>query len=213
LLQQERWLWDKITKVGVEMELFKGWIINICTALFFITAVEMILPDNNMKKYVKFVLGLILMTVILNPLVKFLNHGVSISTYITASSNSIEKHFQEDNTRNYREENINETLKVFKQNLEKLCEDKLKERFSKGTYKVNADVYYNIDDEQFYISAINVGFTDSRIQKVQKIVIKTNTNNEEKSNNQSQTSVDIKIYLSNELKLSKDIIQVYDLGT
>ena len=38
----------------------RNWIISICTAVIFITAVEMIMPNNSFKKYAKFVLGLIL---------------------------------------------------------------------------------------------------------------------------------------------------------
>ncbi|MCD3297735.1 stage III sporulation protein AF, partial [Clostridium botulinum] len=45
----------------------RQWVISIATAIFFITAVEMILPNNSIKKYAKFVLGLILITVVINP--------------------------------------------------------------------------------------------------------------------------------------------------
>ena len=49
------------------IEGLKVWITSICTAIFFITAVEMILPDDSLKKYAKFVLGLILITVVISP--------------------------------------------------------------------------------------------------------------------------------------------------
>ena len=73
----------------------------------------MILPDNNLKKYCRFVLGLILMTVIINPLVKFLNQGSDITTFIDKTYTSIEEQYLHDNS-NLREQNIKNTLDVFK---------------------------------------------------------------------------------------------------
>lgn len=100
------------------MEGLRIWVVNICTTVFFITAVEMILPDNNLKKYAKFVLGLILMTVIINPLVKFLNQGSEITTFIDKTCSVMEDQFPHDN-KDLREKSINNTLEVFKMNLEK----------------------------------------------------------------------------------------------
>ncbi len=57
------------------MELLNKFVITLVTILIFITAVEMIAPDNSMKKYLKFVLGLILITVILNPILTIILNG------------------------------------------------------------------------------------------------------------------------------------------
>lgn len=63
------------------IETLRAWIVNISTVVLFITAVEMLLPDNSLKKYSKFVLGLILITVLINPLIKYLIR-ILILTYI-----------------------------------------------------------------------------------------------------------------------------------
>ncbi len=63
------------------IELLKVWVTNITIAIFFITAVEMILPDNSMKKYAKFVLGLLLIVVIINPIIKIFDKDFNISAY------------------------------------------------------------------------------------------------------------------------------------
>lgn len=46
------------------MEALKKFVITLVTVLIFMSAVEMIAP-SKMKKYIKFVLGLILITIIL----------------------------------------------------------------------------------------------------------------------------------------------------
>jgi stage III sporulation protein AF len=191
--------------------MFKGWITNVCTAVFFITAVEMILPDNKMKKYAKFVLGLILITVLINPLVMYLNRGADISTYIS-QSNTIFNGSNELQGAEYKNKGIEDTLNVFRQNLEKLCEESLKKKYSKGTYKVKAEVEYNAKKEEYAVKSISIGVSSGNIEKVQKVEIKANSEHGTNGRAPSEMSGEIKDYLSSELKLSQEIISVYKLG-
>ena len=64
------------------MELIKGFVTTLVTTLIFITAIELVGPDNSMKKYLKFVMGLILVAVLLNPIVKFFSQGETVLTSI-----------------------------------------------------------------------------------------------------------------------------------
>lgn len=195
------------------IETFKGWITNVCTAVFFITAVEMILPDNKIKKYAKFVLGLILITVLINPLVMYLNKGADISTYINQSNDIFTSGNIGMESQEYKNKSIDDTLNVFRQNLEKLCEEKLREKYAKGTYKVKAEVDYNEKKEEFLIKSISIGVNSGNIEKVQKIEVKANSDHSSSSGKvESEMSREIKNYLSEELELSRDIISVYKLG-
>lgn len=194
------------------IEAFKGWITNVCTAVFFITAVEMILPDNKMKKYAKFVLGLILITVLINPLVMYLNKGADISTYINSSSNTFNNSDIGLQSEKYKDKSIEDTLNVFRQNFEKLCEEKLREKYVKGTYKVKAVVQYNEKKEEFLIKDVSIGVSSGNIEKVKKVEINTNSEHNISDRVPSEMSKDIKDYLSSELKLNRDIISVYKLG-
>lgn len=74
------------------MNLLKELVTTLVTALIFITAIELISPNNSMKKYLKFILGLVLITIILNPIVKIISNGQnniydSISDYEEVFSN------------------------------------------------------------------------------------------------------------------------------
>ena len=62
------------------MELVNNFVVTLVTTLIFITAVEILGPDNSMKKYVKFVLGLILISVLLSPIIKFFSKGEGVVT-------------------------------------------------------------------------------------------------------------------------------------
>ena len=51
------------------MEILKDWISDICVSILFMTAVELVLPENSIKKYSKFVLGLIFIVVVINHII------------------------------------------------------------------------------------------------------------------------------------------------
>ena len=53
------------------MEYLNNFIITLVATMIFMTSIEIIAPDNSMKKYIKFVLGLILISVMINPIIKF----------------------------------------------------------------------------------------------------------------------------------------------
>lgn len=57
------------------IDTLKNIVITLVTILIFISAVELISPNNKMKKYIQFILGLILITVILNPILQFISNG------------------------------------------------------------------------------------------------------------------------------------------
>lgn len=187
----------------------REWIINICTAVFFITAVEMILPDNSMKKYSKFVLGLILITVFINPIISIFNKNFDMSAYTTKISREIDKNSEGSSTRveEYKKENIRSTLETFKTNLEKNCEEKLKQKYPDGTYDVDAEVDYDTEKESVSIKKVCVSVDYSTVSVVKKVTI--NLQNDEKEGGTYQKKDDeIQSYLSSQLDVPKDLIQI-----
>ena len=46
------------------MDIINKYIATLVATLVFMTAVELIAPDNSLKKYLKFVMGLILISVL-----------------------------------------------------------------------------------------------------------------------------------------------------
>lgn len=187
----------------------KGWVVNICTAVFFITAIEMILPENNMKKYAKFVFGLILITVLINPLVMFLNNGMDMNVFINKSMNYIDEIGSLDKQLEYREESINGTLKVFQSNLEALCLKKIKEKYEKDNYEVHAEVVYDKEKEEYQVKKLLIGVSSNKVEKVQRIEVKTSGVQKNDNLEPSEMSSEITNYLSSELEISKNIIIVY----
>jgi stage III sporulation protein AF len=195
------------------LQVLREWLIGICTAVFFITAVEIILPDNSLKKYAKFVLGLILITVFINPLIKVFDRNFDINTYTSNAIKSFDAKKTENEFQKYKEKNIKDTLEVFKLNLQTNCEKKLKEKYPDSNYKVQVEASYDDNNDKLVIKDIKVGVKDGSIERIKKIKIgddsKTVDNGDKQINNEKSQA--IKKYLGDELNVSKDAIQVYKI--
>lgn len=194
------------------LQTLREWLISICTAVFFITAVEIILPDNSMKKYAKFVLGLILITVFINPIIKLFDRNFDINTYTTSVVENFDKKKTENEFKQYKEKNLSSTLEVFKLNLQTSCEKKLKEKYPDSNYKVQVDASYDGENDKLIIKDIKVGVKEGSIERIKKIQIGGDAKSVNSTDNiDTEKSTDIKKYLSNELNVSKDLIQIYKL--
>ncbi len=193
------------------MQQLKDWVINICIVVFFVTAVEMILPDNKMKKYAKLVLGLIIISVLMKPIIKIFDKNYDIDTYASRAAETLSKgNYSEDFTK-YEKSNISSTIENFNSNLKTLCEKTLKEKMPQYSYDVQAKTDYNKENSKFEIKEIKVAVQDGKVQKIKKIVINDDSKyvNTDKGNISEETANLIKKYLSEELKVPASIIKVY----
>jgi stage III sporulation protein AF len=188
----------------------RNWIISICTAVIFITAVEMIMPNNSFKKYAKFVLGLILITILVNPIIQIFNRGFNIDEYTNKAIKYMDDKDYERNYSEYKDNSMSKTMNTFKLNLEKVVEDKLKEHFPSNSYKIEAAVAYDDKNDSVYIQNIKVGVKDGKISIVKKVDISTKGNVENSTQSlDDERSRLMKEYLSKELKVSSSSIEIY----
>ncbi|MBC8059254.1 MAG: stage III sporulation protein AF [Clostridiaceae bacterium] len=167
------------------LDVVRNWVITICCTLFFITAVEMILPNNSMKKYAKFVLGLILITVIINPIIKIFNGDFNTAVYTSNLVNSMDDNSMKAATQRYKDENINSTLINFKENLKLSCEKSLKEKFPNNKFQVTIDASFDKKSELFKLKSIDVR---TKISIKEQVIL----------------------FLSDELKINKELVNVFN---
>lgn len=196
------------------IEVLKVWVTNITIAIFFITAVEMILPDNNMKKYAKFVLGLMLIVVIINPIIKIFNKDFDFYSYSNKATNYMESSTVVADIQKYKDINILNTTENFKVNLEKQCILDLEEAYPENQY--NADIEITYDDKKaiFNINRVEIGIEGKGVKNIRKIEINTKSVNTSNRNIlQGEQGDKIKRLLSSKFKISGDIITVYKLDS
>lgn len=193
------------------MEILKDWISDICVSILFMTAVELVLPENSIKKYSKFVLGLIFIVVVINPIIGFIKQDSNLYKDITLNEDYVNKFdsYLENNLDEYSERIKKTKINSFEENLSRNCENLLKNNFKKNNFNVDVSVSY--EDENFKIEELIVKVEElgiKNVETVEKVVIGSVNNYDDVSKESSKVK-EIKKFLSNELNISENIIKVY----
>ena len=196
------------------IDLLKVWVTNITVAIFFITAVEMILPDNNMKKYAKFVMGLMLIVVIINPIIKIFDKDFDLNSYSSKATSYMEGSTQVSDMKKYKDINIVNTKENFKKNLQKECITNLEGTYPENKYNADVDVVYDSKNGVYNINTVKIEVVDSGVQSVENIKIDTRSVDASNKNVLTNTQgKQIKKLLSNKLKISDNVITVYKVNS
>lgn len=179
------------------MNFLKQYSITILSAVIFITLVLMILPDNSMKKYVRFLLGLILISVFITPIYGLFNKNIDVFSYQSKLDYYFEK--PSKSYKDYENENIESTGKAFKENLNKLILEKLQAEYSGYKFTVNTDIIIN-SDNKFMISKVSINYKSNKIKKVEKVGKEKKTLSED-----DKKIID---FISSEFNIDKNLINV-----
>ena len=194
------------------MEYLNNFIITLVATMIFMTSIEIIAPDNSMKKYIKFVLGLILISVMINPIIKFFTGGEQevinrIKRYEDMLNLGVTNEGES-------KEVIEKQKEAFKSNLNSNCDNLLKEKFSDKNFKSDIKCNINLSDMTYTIDSLEVGVRENGIRLVDKIRINVNDESEEAvSNNEKiDNEEEIKNYLSELFKIPIEKIKLYSMG-
>ncbi|ATD55194.1 stage III sporulation protein AF [Clostridium chauvoei] len=192
------------------METLTNFVVTLVTMIILMTAIELIAPDNSIKKYLKFVLGLILISVMLTPIISLISKGEkqitsAISKYTENPLDSIKK--DNDNSVNQTKE------KTFEKNLEKNCEKILKSQFTNRDFQSEVTCNLDLENMTYSIDKVSIGVKDKSIKKVQKIEINTKENVSEALalDDKVENEEEIKKYIGEALNIQADKIEIYSI--
>ncbi|PJI09933.1 MULTISPECIES: stage III sporulation protein AF [Clostridium] len=186
------------------------WVITICTTAVLITAVEIILPDNKLRKYAKFVVGLILMTVIIQPIIKVVSKTDDVESYIINAQNTFEQNNYNETLKKSDSKNVSSIVGEFKKNLEDSCVKMLKNKYPDNDYSVTAEVNYDDSSKAVSVKSLSIGVKDRSIGKVKKVRIE-DEQCDKSSDVDEKTKKEISTYVSDEIKVPYSDIKVYKL--
>lgn len=209
-----------------------SWVKNLALALIIVSILEMILPNNKTKKYVKMIMGLYILFSIISPFIensdKFDLNNLDLNSYIkeTQTTSSISEEVDQTSM-DYR---LNQ---IYKEELEKDITQKITEKgyeiesckvvahisegdsgIEKITLKINGktnEIEYNQQNSSTIEDKIV-----TEIQKIQKVDINISKNKEneedrevEESTNITKTDVKIiKDFLINEYGVSEKCLKI-----
>ena len=161
------------------LEFLKNWIISVVTMVIFMALIDLILPENNIKKYARFVTGLLVIVTILNPVFKLFAGNASIETYITQYTDAIDTNSSLTNTKEAQSDIEEKTREVFKENLKKEIESKIKNSTGENYTVVSIDVELDSKSSNYgTISSIELKKSNNAIEPVSKITIGKGSNDE-----------------------------------
>ena len=176
-----------------------SWVKNLSLALIVVSILEMILPNNKTKKYIKTIMGLYILFSIISPFIKNSNNlnlsEFNINSYaegiVEASSNEV-----------VNQESMDKRIKkIYVQELEKDITSKIKEKgYTVSNCKVDVDGIEdgniknitvklkdkneNLNSEENYKNnKINV--ENVLVEEIQKVKIQVYNNKEEQQSNNS----------------------------
>lgn len=188
------------------MDLIKDWVINISVTLVFMTAVEMLVVNNSFKKYVKFVLGLILIVVIITPIINLINKPTSSFVDIFSK---YEKEIEDTENDNKATEQNDTTKKKIVENLQDNINSSLKNEFE--NYEFESELEGDVDLNKFDINikTINIYVYSKGIKPIKKIEVGSGEKDDKEEVSKIKESNQIKDFLGKELNIEKNKINIY----
>ena len=191
------------------MQYIENFIIILVSTIIFITAVELIAPNNSIKKYIKFVLGLILVVVILNPIVYLFTRG---ENDVIEAINSYESYFDSSMSQEGEVISRESREEAFKENLNKNCNAMLKEEFGDKNFSADIECTFDFDNMTYTIDSLSLGVSDKSIKLVDEIKININPNKSKEVLSDEvdvQDEEEIRDYLCEAFKIQKEKINIY----
>ena len=193
------------------MEYINNFVITLVATMIFMIAVDIISPDNSMKKYIKFVLGLILISVMINPIIKFFTGG---EQELVNTIKNYENMFYEGITSENENDVSKNQIESFKNNLNSNCNSLLKEEFSDKDFKSNVECEIDLQSMTYNIESLEVGVKENGIKIVDSIKININEESEQAISNDEkvENAEEIKNYLSEVFQIPTEKIKLYSMG-
>jgi len=125
------------------MEAVREWIVTILSIIIFVTFVEFLLPNNNHKRYINVIIGLMIMLVILRPLMGLVKGGATLGDNILQASNQMDVMTMQNRMDTMELANNETVTRLYKDNLK----DQMKNRLEKQLgYQVH-DLEIEIEEE------------------------------------------------------------------
>lgn len=177
------------------IEFVKNWITNIVVVIFFIAFIEILLPSSNMKKYINMILGLLIIIVLINPIIKLMSSDINIDREVFYNLQSYNT-FKIEGESKYVENQNQQITEVYKKKIENEISDFLRTDVDYSVLDVNVSINEDIEAEDFgKIIGIEVYLTtknDSnqnqqniRIDEIERVSINMKKPNLSKDYNES----------------------------
>lgn len=202
------------------IEFLRNWVINIVIIIIFVTITDIILPEGNVKKYVRVIIGTFVLLTIIKPFINITNIANDFErAYIETSVvlNGDKELFDKEVLSSYQN---NKAIEIYEAKLKDMISSAVsyKTSVSKKNIDVSIDINKDQDSNEFGLISniliiINNKEKEDKIERIKKVRIgeeeKVIYNEVEEYNlNEKTTTADIRNMLSEMLGIDKNKVQV-----
>jgi stage III sporulation protein AF len=132
------------------MEFVKIWITNITVVIIFTMLLDILIPNNDMKKFVKVIMGLLIILVIIKPFLMAKTFGYQFQNTMAVTAAYIGS-AEEKNSNSIEAFQNNTALNIYKQRLSEKVTEIVKSRkeLENRNVRVNVDIENDINKKDF----------------------------------------------------------------
>lgn len=181
------------------IEFLSNWIEQITISVLIISILEMILPEGNLKKYIKVVLGIYIVFCIISPFVNK-NKLFDIKNIDDYLENTLNNSTNQDKTA--MDSRIEE---LYIQEIKKDIEIRAK-KYGYNVQNIKIDANLKSESQDLGIYNIELLVSKQKIQNIEEIKIKTEASKSIIMENQEVN--DLQEEIANSYEISKEIIKI-----
>lgn len=182
------------------MENLNSFIITLATVIIFISAMELILPDNSFKKYQSFVLGLIVLSVILTPIVSFFTDSENLGDKVKVAIENMENNAEAESSKNVSN-NKDYVIKTLENN----CERELSSKYKDKAFTVDVEGDIDFTNYKTSIESVIVKIRDKG--EFEEIIV---GNEKDLETRETVFSKEVKGFLSEQFKIEEQNIIIIE---
>jgi stage III sporulation protein AF len=160
------------------MQFLTEWISNIILLILLASVLELLLPNSSLQRYVKMVVGLLLLVIILTPLISIFTKDVDSWVSSIGLSNHLEEKNVQFSLENKKKEIQQVTLAYISEQvavqLKRQVEEEMITKFDKEVVEVMVDLNDFLEEDDYLNSIVQVSIllkkVDSDIEEGDKTV-------------------------------------------
>jgi stage III sporulation protein AF len=142
--------------------------------VIFISFVELLLPSSSMKKYIKMVVGLLVILVILNPIIELLYGDINVQDEIFKSSVMIEKEMISKDATDFQKSRNQQMIAIYKEKISEHLRDKIGFEYDVRLQNVHIEIEEDMENKDFgKIREIHLVLTEEKKKPDQQIAIES----------------------------------------
>lgn len=196
------------------IEGIKVWIKNIVTVIILISFLEILMPEGKIKKYLKLIFGFIVMLIILNPIIDFINDNNELENEVFKISSELTKKEYSFINSNIENKQVEQLASLYKNRIEEDIVFRVESKYDVKVTSVSVEIDSSTEEKMGEIKRLELSVSEKKDNPKQEAIpiVKIDVSDSQQDDIQNNNTVEEKD-LNNGLikKIQEDISNIYSL--